>query len=377
MLSWKVLELTMPTDLPADRRFTVNRFGAAKSGFDKHPNWVMPWLILVGLVLAAAPASASPIVWGTDEDTGNLVKIEDYDTSPQVTDYGRLSIDDGGTARPFPDTDTEHDDVFSDIESFTLNDQGYAYMVGNSPVDFSGGGSFASPHLYRIRIFESDGTVAVTEDDATASGGYNALESVAAISGISSGAVNGLDFDPISGDLFAVVENGGRDDLVTINQFTGVTTMIHASMDGTDDVEDIQFDEFGNLYLLDDDGGANGSDDVLMRVTLDRSGLIPSLLSISVVNNTGDDHRIESIAWDFMNQRLIGFSDESNTLFELNTDSDGYTVLGPVGFNDIEGIDFVPTPTGLPVPEPTTALLLSIGLAGLVGSRRWQRTPTT
>ena len=370
----------MTIDLPSYRWFTVHALGAAKSDVDRHHNRVTPWLALFGLILGAAPASASsvvPIAWGTDEDTGHLVRIENYDSSPIVTDYGRLSIDDGGTVRPFPDTDTEYSDVFSDIESFTLNEQGFAYVVGNSTVDFSGGGSFASPHLYRMRIFEGDGTLAVTPDDATASGGYNVLESVAAIPGISSGAVNGLDFDPISGDLYAVVENGGRDDLVIIDRLTGATTMIAASMDGTDDVEDIQFDEYGNLYLLDDDGGANETDDVLLMATLDRSGLLPSLISISVVNNTGDDHRIESIAWDFMNQRLIGFSDESNTLFQLNTASDGYTVLGPVGFNDIEGIDFVPTSTGLPVPEPTTALLLSLGLVGLAGSRRWQRPPTT
>ena len=32
------------------------------------------------------------------------IKVEDYDSSPIVTDYGRLSVDDGGTPRPIPDT---------------------------------------------------------------------------------------------------------------------------------------------------------------------------------------------------------------------------------------------------------------------------------
>ena len=35
-----------------------------------------------------------------------------------------------------------------------------------------------------------------------------------------------------------------------------------------------------------------------------------------------------------------------------------------------DGIDFVPTPTGLPVPEPSTALLLCLGLMALATGRR-------
>ena len=323
------------------------------------------------LLLMAGTALAVPITWGTDEDTGHLVKIENYDSTPIVTDYGRLSINDGGTIRPFPDTDTENSSVFTDIESFTLNDNGVAFMIGNSTVEFSGGGTFADPHLYSLRIFNVDGTEAVLADDAAASGRYNAVESLGVISlPTTAGPINGIDFDPISGLLFGVVENGGRDDLVVIDPVTAVATEIATSMDGTDDIEDIQFDNQGNLFLIDDDGGSSETDDILHRVVLDRSGATPVLQSIQVVNNTGDDHRIESLAWDFQNDRLIGFSDASNSLFQLNTASDGFTDLGGVQFNDLEGIDFVPTPTGLPVPEPSTTLLLCLGLMALATGRR-------
>ena len=167
-----------------------------------------------------------------------------------------------------------------------------------------------------------------------------------------------------------MVENGGRDDLIVINPVTAAATEIATSMDGTNDIEDIQFDDQGNLFLINDDGGESEIEDILHLAVLDRSGAIPALQSIQVVNNTGDDHRIEALAWDFQNDRLIAFSDESNSLFQLNTASDGFTDLGGVGFNDIEGIDFVPTPTGLPdVPEPSTWLLTLLGLL-LLGVRR-------
>ena len=173
---------------------------------------------------------------------------------------------------------------------------------------------------------------------------------------------NGIDFDPISGLLFGVRENSGRDDLVVIDPVTAAATTVATSMDGTNDIENIQFDDQGHLFLIDDDGGESETDEVLHLAILDRSGATPTLQSIQAVNNTGDNHRIEALAWDFQNDVLIGFSDESNSLFRLNTPSNGFTDLGGVGFNDIEGVDFVPTPTGPPVPEPATWLLTLLGL---------------
>ena len=342
-------------------------------------SWVMRALGLVAaFVLApvmAGAMSSAPMMFGTDEDTGLLLRVEDYATNPQVTSFGLLSINDGGTPRPFPDTDTESGGVMTDIESFALNETGYAFMVGNSDVDFSasGGGSYLGPHLYRLKVFNADGSLALIADDATGSGGYNALESLGRITGIGSGEINGIDFDPISKKLFGVLENGGRDDLLLIDPITAVATPIATSMDGTDDIEDIQFDSVGNLFMIDDDGGVSGEEDVLFKVTLDRSGALPSLDTISVVNLTGDDERIEAIGYDFVSQTMVAFSDENDSLYDLNMNGNGYTVLEAIGYSDVEGIDFVPTPTGLPVPEPTTALLLGGGLVGLSAFRKIAR----
>lgn len=347
-------------------------FSKIVPGFSRQLPWRTVCSLVLGSLLSLMGATAVanlPIMWGTDEDTGHLVKVEHYNSTPVVTDYGRLSINDGGTIRPLPDTDPDNSDEFTDIESFTLSHRGIAYMVGNSPIGFDGGGTFSSHHLYSLRIFNFDGTEAVRQDDAAASGGYNVIESVGALSDVDDDPINGLDFDPISGLLFGVIENSSRDDLVVIDPVTAVVTEIATSLDGTDDIEDIQFDDQGNLYLIDDDGGESGNDDILHRATFDRSGTVPALQSIEVLNNTGDDHRIEALGWDFQNHKLIAFSDESNSLFDLNTDSDGFTDLGGVGFNDMEGIDFVPTPTGLPVPEPATLLLAAMSLGGLFFGR--------
>ena len=332
-----------------------------------------------GFQATVRTAFAAPVLWGTDEDTGNLIKIENYNSTPIVTDYGRLSINDGGTIHPFPDTDEGNSAEFSDIESFTLNDEGVAFMIGNTTVALAGGGTFSEPHLYSLRIFNADGTEAVRVDDASASNGFNALQSIGVISGVDGAdPINGIDFDPISGLLFGVIENTGRDDLVIIDPATAAAETVAASMDGTNDIEDIQFDDQGNLFLIDADGGSSEIEDVLHRAVLDRSGAVPTMVSIQVVNSigfnaNGDDYRFESLGWDFQNNVLLGFSDESNSLFQLNTTSNGFTNLGGVGFNDIEGIDFVPTLTGLPtIPEPSTGLLTLLGL--LVCGRR--RVPT-
>lgn len=68
----------------------------------------------------------------------------------------------------------------------------------------------------------------------------------------------------------------------------------------------------------------------------------------------------------------MAFSDTANSLFELNPSGDGFLYLGGVGFNDIEGTDFVLTLTGLLVPEPSALVLVAVGILqlGFLGSLR-------
>ena len=328
-------------------------------------------------ICASKETYAVPVLWGVDEDTGRLLKIESYNSSPTVTDYGLLSLNDGGTIRALYDTNTSNSAEFSDIEAFTISPSGTAYMVANSTYSWSGigGGTYAGSHLYSLEIYDpTTGAEKVSVDDSTASNGYNAIQSVGALN-TDDEPVNGIDFDPISGFLFGVIENGGRDDLITINPETAAVDTIKSSMSGTSDVEDIQFDDSGTLYLIDDDGdGGLGDIDTLHAVTLDRNGGSATFNSIVAdVNNTGEDGRIEGLAWDFSTGTLVGFSDDANTLISLNTSSNGYTTLGGIGFNDVEGIDFVPTISGLPegVPDTgSTAALLGAGVAALAFARR-------
>jgi len=159
------------------------------------------------LLSMAGTAFAVPTIWGTDEDTGNLIKIENYDSTPIVTDYGKLSINDGGTIRPFPDTRKDAD-VFTDIESFTIEWPGYRLHDWQRYGDVDSGGTFSAPHLYSLRILNADGTEAVHVSDAATPNSSNALQSIGVISGIAGeDPINGIDFDPISGLLFGVSEN--------------------------------------------------------------------------------------------------------------------------------------------------------------------------
>ena len=72
-------------------------------------------------ICASKETYAVPVLWGVDEDTGRLLKIESYNSSPTVTDYGLLSLNDGGTIRALYDTNTSNSAEFSDIEAFTIS----------------------------------------------------------------------------------------------------------------------------------------------------------------------------------------------------------------------------------------------------------------
>ena len=83
-------------------------------------------------ICATEETYAVPVLWGVDEDTGHLLKVVSYNSSPSVTDYGLLSLNDGGAIRALYDTSTSNSAEFSDIEAFTISPSGTAYMVANS-----------------------------------------------------------------------------------------------------------------------------------------------------------------------------------------------------------------------------------------------------
>lgn len=282
-------------------------------------------MLVVGSVLWAllgAPAAfAVPTLWGVDEDDGQLFSIGDY-TNPVATftNYGKLQWNDNGTLR----------DVGAFGEAFTL-DGTMAYFARNH-TDL---GSFAVPVFMRF-------------DVATAvPGGPNTVTVVGTMAGITFNSIrdniSGFAIQPGTGTLFALFRDDTDavpDRLLTINKATGavltnqlISGLGHRIGSG----EDLVFDTAGHLFVTDD------VDDHLYQVD-------PATAAIIAVVNDDEKRglgissaKIEGLAWDFQNNRLIATDDDNDLFVQLSlTNGNGVSYGAVPGITDVEGIAFVP-----------------------------------
>ncbi|MDP6544321.1 MAG: PEP-CTERM sorting domain-containing protein [Phycisphaerae bacterium] len=304
---------------------------------------VLALICALAVAIPAVTASADMRLWGVDENDGELFSLDSYSTLSGFTSYGRLKYLYDGKLR----------DVGPHIEAVGLDSDGVAYMASN----------------HDLRRTGIDEPVLMKFDTNTASTTGPNVVTVIGQMGVrfdsSSDNITGLSFSPGAGVLYALLRDNHdstTDRLFTINPNTGVVITDIGTISGlgeeVESGEDMAFDDWGNLYVTDND------DDHLYRVD-------PATAAILEVvdNNMGRSVKFEALAWDHEAGRMVAFNDY-NDKFALVTLEDGNnTFLGRIsGLGDVEGMDFVAS--DVVVPEPTTAVLLAFGAAGVLARRR-------
>lgn len=320
----------------------------------------------------AAAAQTTPDLWGVDEDDGQLFRIRSYDGAggPAIfDDFGPLQWNDGGLLTEIGD----------DIEAVTLSPDGTLFMAIDDDI-----GGFTLPVLL---AFDIDAASMVTPNVVD-------LRGEIGIGFDSSGDnLSGLSIDPLTGAMWALLKDSSETDELWVlpdpNNAPGLATRL-GDLSGAGGTvlrgEDLEFDESGRLYVVDDRSGESALENVLWEIVLDRDtddtilGISDVVSVLTTTGLTGPDGKLEAIGWDFENDVLIG-SDDDNDRFARLVGGAGPADLGSLGsfgLTDVEGIDFVPLGEAPPpIPEPGTALLLGLGLAGLATRRRADRSRVT
>lgn len=358
---------------------------------------------VIAITLASTPADAivpsTPALWGVDEDDGQLFTIGDYtDVNNTFMDFGQLKWNDNGILRK----------IGSDIESFTLDKDGTAYLGLDR-----GLGEFADlPNVNTLLSFNIKDAV----QDNTVVNVLGIIGAAPNNEGINydhkDDNISGLSIDPETGNLVALLknfttatdENGNvvmdkngkpkkqvlADELYVISKEDGslveeIGAIKFADSDGTrpkfrsGSGEDIEFDHQGNLYVTDNE------DDQLYQVDPD-TGEIIAVIDTNQKEGFQDENgspagsvKIEALAWDFMNNKLIVNDDDNDAYGEQTLQQGGNVYFGSIeGLTDVEGIDFVPTVDGevVPksVPEPASTLgFLTIAALGAGSLRKRQQ----
>ena len=277
-----------------------------------------------------------PVLWGIDEDDGQLFAMEDYTDSSTMIDYGLLQWNDNGTIK----------DINSDMEAMTIDENGDMYIALDRKLSGSGRGAT----LLRFNI-----------QNATTSGN-NVAEIVGNI-GINfnnrKDNVSGLSINPSNGELVAILKNfksngdNTTDKLYVIDKDNGSLVREVGDVRGSSErstlAEDLEHAPDGTLYVTDN------QDDHTYEVD-SQTGAIIEVTDNNQADGLGTDRvKFEGLGWDFANNRLIGFDDEDESLAKLtlgNGNNKEYYDTTDLGLTDVEGVDFVPTATGDP-----TALL--------------------
>ena len=273
--------------------------------------------------------NAHQVLWGINEDTGSLFAMWNYHSAAATfVDYGQVY-----TMQGTPPTPTV---VGINLEAFTVDGDGTAYMVRNDPV-----GGLAGPVLLKVDL---NNLVYGNQVIATVVGRipltFNAAQD----------NISEVSFDPITGKLFALfkdeVDTGTNpvDRVLVINKSNAQIVEDLGPMTGLNtsvtQAESFAFDGEGRLFVADDvtDGLYE-----ISPITGDIVAIVDSNLKNNA-NFTGfTTMKIEGLAFDPATDDLLASDDDNDRLLAFKTDATSTRVmenLAQFGMLDVEGMDF-------------------------------------
>jgi parallel beta-helix repeat protein len=248
-----------------------------------------------------------PKLWGIDEDDAQLFAFTNYNSTATFINYGALKWKNAGVNTDFSPS--------SNLSSLAITRHGRAYITSDTSL-----GASTAPVLLAFDLVNASTTQP------------NVVSIVGSIP--TSVEIRGLAIDPTNEDVYALRSDGWLFVISTTNASIVRTVGLITGLGATVTIgEDIVFDPFGNLYVIDD------SDDQFYRVNK-ANGAILNLVP------GGSLGTLQGMAWDAANSRLLISETDSDFIMNIasNLSSVSYMVnLASLGLTDIEALSFVPS----------------------------------
>ncbi len=317
-----------------------------------------PQLTFTDFASASNASVPAPPAWAIGENTNaQLLKINGYDGAPTLTNYGDIRYPGSGGAATALAAD-------SDIESFAVTTDNYAYFVRNKDTNVNG-------VLYGRPLFRVDlNTVTAGSVTATFVGdldqALSSMNGAAITTSTNVEAVSGLAVGA-DGSLYAVYQRGTDTAVDKLFKITGLSvdgannltawSAVGDITNGTNvgtNVDALEFHPNGTLYAFDSKDGE-------MLVINPTTAVVTSLHSTEA-SVTGKDLAISPTNNDFVSvngtsktlQRVVA-SGADTTLWSYNSAPPWGTPI----FTDLPGFKF-PARNFNPVPTPPAGLVYAV-----------------
>ena len=323
-------------------------------------------------------------LWGTDDDSGSLFRIPNYSlVAADEINFGAIHYANGVPTAAYPTIKPSLNED-SNIESFTVSPDGFAYFISNRGVTY-GGTLLLSPVLFRVDLKKVNGVYAFNDVNDTHNW-YAEIIGTLDITGFDQGSnvdnITALIIDPQTKDLLVLFQDGGSstvDQILRVTQaellaeiadgdptnrisYETVGQIVGSAQFGTQTQdsrtsEDFAFGPDGFLYVVDT------TEDHLYRVNSDGVivAVVDSNLNVGLTGHPGTgSSRIEGLAFDPLTGDLIASDDDLNVMTRIQFLPAGgiaktviHNIASDFLFQDVEGLAFVTIPaTGFALPTP-------------------------